>query len=108
MVKVSGVWAWLAWATMRAKGVTPAASASPAVVSTSAAAPSEIELELAAVMVPSALKAGFKVGIFSGLPRRGCSSSVIVTGPPRVSKVRGTISASKAPLPWAARARSRD
>lgn len=43
-------------------------------VSTNAAAPSEIELELAAVIVPSLLKAGRKVGIFSRFAFNGCSS----------------------------------
>ena len=41
---------------------------------TSAAAPSEIELELAAVTVPSLRKAGFSVGIFSMFALKGCSS----------------------------------
>ena len=41
---------------------------------TSAAAPSEIELELAAVTVPSLRNAGLSVGIFSRLALNGCSS----------------------------------
>ena len=48
---------------------------------TSAAAPSEIELDVAAVTVPSAPNAGFSVGIFSGFARLGLSSSVTVPGP---------------------------
>ena len=40
----------------------------------SAAAPSEIELELAAVTVPPSLNMGFKKGILSGLAFCGCSS----------------------------------
>ena len=40
----------------------------------SAAAPSEIELELAAVTVPPSRNAGLSVGIFSGRPFGGCSS----------------------------------
>ena len=43
-------------------------------MSRSAAAPSEIELELAAVTVPSARNAGFSVGILSRLALNGCSS----------------------------------
>ena len=41
---------------------------------TSAAAPSEIEDEFAAVTVPSLRKAGLSVGIFSRLALNGCSS----------------------------------
>ena len=43
-------------------------------ISTSAAAPSEIELEFAAVTVPSLRNAGFSVGIFSRFALHGCSS----------------------------------
>ena len=41
---------------------------------TSAAAPSEIELEFAAVTVPSLRNAGLSVGIFSRFALNGCSS----------------------------------
>ena len=41
---------------------------------TSAAAPSEIELEFAAVTVPSFRNAGFNVGIFSRFALNGASS----------------------------------
>jgi hypothetical protein len=52
----------------------PFASAAPARHSTSAAAPSEIDEELAAVTVPPSRKAGFSCGIFSGRALPGCSS----------------------------------
>ena len=48
-------------------------------VITRAAAPSLIELALAAVIVPSLRKAGFRVGILAGRPCSGCSS-VSTTG----------------------------
>src|SRR5208282_2332719 len=62
------------WATMRASGLAPRLSASLARIMTSAAAPSEIELEFAAVTVPPSRKAGFRVGILSGRAFGGCSS----------------------------------
>ena len=43
-------------------------------IMTSAAAPSEIELEFAAVTVPPSRNAGFEVGILSGRAFGGCSS----------------------------------
>jgi hypothetical protein len=46
------------------------------VVSTSAEPPSEIELEFAAVIVPSFAKAAFSCGILSGRAESGCSSGV--------------------------------
>ena len=62
----------------------------------SAAAPSEIEEELAAVTVPSFLNAGFKFGIFSGCAFLGCSSSLMVMSPFLVLMVTGEIYLSKA------------
>ena len=53
VVNHSGFWASVAWATMRASGLTPRRAASAAVVSTRAAAPSLILLALPAVTVPS-------------------------------------------------------
>jgi hypothetical protein len=66
-------------------------------INTKAEAPSEIELALAAVMVPSLAKAGFKLGIFSGLALPGCSSTVTKVSPPREATGTPTISASKRP-----------
>src|SRR6267143_5666934 len=57
-----------------ASGARPRRSAVERRIITSAAAPSEIELELAAVTVPSLRKAGLSVGIFSKLALNGCSS----------------------------------
>ena len=45
-------------------------------MSTNAAAPSEIELEFAAVTVPSLRNAGFNPGIFAAFALPGCSSFV--------------------------------
>ncbi|MNT56543.1 hypothetical protein D3C72_1938500 [compost metagenome] len=64
-------------------------------VTTSADAPSLIELAFAAVIVPSFLNAGRKVGILSALALRGCSSCSTMTSPLRPDTVTGTISALK-------------
>ena len=71
-------------------------------------APSEIELALAAVMVPSFLKAGLSAGILSRLAVSGCSSSLTTTSPLREVTVTGTISASSEPSLIAACARRSD
>ena len=67
MVNSAGSRAWLAWATIFASGFKPRFVASLVFISTTADAPSLIEEALAAVIVPSFLKAGFSVGIFSGM-----------------------------------------
>ncbi len=90
---------------MRAIGVTDMALAVDSRISTSAAAPSLIDDDDAAVMVPSFLKAGLSALIFSGLAFSGPSSLVITTSPPLPDTVTGAISQSKAPLPLAACAR---
>jgi len=59
---------------MRATGCRPFERALDSLVRTTAAAPSEIEEEVAAVIVPSFAKAGFSCGILSGRPRPGASS----------------------------------
>ena len=63
-----------AWPTIRAMGASPRARAPDSFISTTAAAPSEIEEALAAVTVPSFLKAGFRPGILSICAFKGCSS----------------------------------
>ena len=78
-----------------ASGFKPFDCALSAVVNTNADAPSEIELALAAVMVPSLAKAGRSVGIFSILALNGCSSLSTTTSPLRVDTVTGTISSAK-------------
>ena len=71
----AGVW----WPTMRAMG-RPSLSAREARIRTRAAAPSEIDEELAGVTVPSFRKAGLRGGFFD-IGGEGCSSSG--DGPPR-------------------------
>ena len=104
----AGAWAWAAWLTIRATGLRPSRSATEARVRTRAAAPSEIELALAAVIAPSLAKAGFRVGMRAGSARPGCSSRSIRSDPFRPATSTATISRSKAPEAWAARARSRE
>src|SRR5438132_11151642 len=74
VVNQPGSWECVAWPAMSASGARPRRSAVERRISTSAAAPSEIELELAAVTVPSWRNAGFSVGILSRLALNGCSS----------------------------------
>ena len=106
VVKSPGSWAWAPWPAMRATGVRPRRSAVEARISTRAAAPSEIEEALAAVIAPSLAKAGFRVGILAGSAFSGCSSSrLTVSTPLRPAISTGTISRSKAPLSTARRAR---
>src|SRR4026207_2419454 len=57
-----------------ASGLRPRFAAVERRIITSAAAPSEIELELGAVTVPSLRNAGLSVGVFSRLALNGCSS----------------------------------
>ncbi len=89
----------------RASGFRPRRWASSAVIRTSAEAPSEIELALAAVMVPSLRNAGLRLGIFSRLAVSGCSSSFTTLSPLRLVTVTGTISAASEPSAMAAWAR---
>ena len=65
----SGACAWLPYATMRASGVRPRSRAAAAVVTMTAAAPSEIEEDEAAVTVPSLPKAGFRLAILRYVDR---------------------------------------
>ncbi|MCY1309206.1 hypothetical protein D9M70_592790 [compost metagenome] len=108
MVNSLGSWLWVAWPTILASGWRPRLAASSAVISTRALAPSEIELALAAVMVPSLRNAGLRPGILSRLALSGCSSSFTSTSPLRVVTVTGTISACSEPLAMAAWARFSD
>ena len=55
----------IAWATMRARGLSPSAFALSAVMMRTAAAPSLIWLELPAVTTPSSWKEGLSCAIFS-------------------------------------------
>ena len=80
----------------------------PASISTSAAAPSEMEEELAAVTVPSLLNAGFMLGIFSTSQVPGVSSRAITVSPLRPFTVRGATSVSNSPPCMARMARRTD
>ena len=66
-------------------------------ISTSAAAPSEMLDEVAAVMVPSFLNAGFRPGILSSLALNGCSSNLTTVSPALAATPTGAISQSKLP-----------
>ena len=81
-------------------------SASLARIMTSAAAPSEIELEFAAVTVPPSRKAGFRVGILSGLAFGGCSSVETSACALPAFTSTGAISQAKSPSLIARLARS--
>src|SRR3546814_635290 len=87
-----GACEWVAWATIRASGLSPRLAASSADISTVAAAPSEIDDEDAAVSTPSLPNDGRRVGIFAVSIRPGCSSVSTTTSPLRVLTVTGTIS----------------
>ena len=86
----------------------PRRSASERFMSTIAAAPSEIELELAGVTVPSFLKAGFNWGIRSRLALNGCSSTLTMVSALPPAMVTGTTSRAKLPSLMAACARVRE
>jgi len=83
----------------------PSRSARDPRIRTSAAAPSALADAPAAVMVPSARKAGFSVGIFSGDTLSGCSSLATTRSPPFAGTEIGAISATNAPVSIAFRAR---
>ena len=101
----SGAWACTACETMRAIGVAPRSRAVDSRISTSAAAPSEMLLALAAVMVPPCLNAGLSVGTLSSLALKGCSSNRITVLPALPGRVTGAISQSKLPSSLAVLAR---
>ena len=56
---ITGSTPTVVWSKIRARGSRPSASAFSRVISSTAAAPSEICEELPAVILPSSLKAGF-------------------------------------------------
>ena len=91
--------------TTLASGFRPRFSASSAVISTTAAAPSLMPDALPAVTEPSLEKAGFSLAMASTVaPWRGYSSWSTTTSPLRVFTVTGTISSLKRPSFWAASA----
>src|SRR4249919_1798796 len=63
VVNHSGAWENVLCATIRANGLALRLFADASLISTRAAAPSFMLEELGAVIVPSFLKAGFKLGI---------------------------------------------
>ena len=90
----------------RARGAGPRFSASLARIMMSAAAPSEIELELAAVTVPPSRNAGLSVAILSGFAFGGCSSVATSVSDLPAFTVTGAISQAKSPFAIARLARS--
>ena len=101
----SGACACTACDTMRATGLHPRCAAVDSRISSSAAAPSEMLLALAAVMVPSFLNAGFSDGILSSLALKGCSSNFTTVSPALPGSVTGAISQAKLPSSLACLAR---
>ncbi len=105
VVNQAGSCACTAWARMRATGAMPSSRAVDARTSTSAAAPSEMLDEVAAVMVPSLRNAGRSAGTLSSLALNGCSSRSTTSSPARAGTVTGAISQAKPPSLLAAIAR---
>ncbi|MNJ59027.1 hypothetical protein D3C77_546900 [compost metagenome] len=93
----AGVSAKAAWPWITANGLRPCFSACERRISTSAAAPSEIELALAAVTVPPSRNAGLSWGILSRRALGGCSSSLIRRCSLPTVTSTGTISLAKLP-----------
>src|SRR5262245_24386563 len=108
VVNQPGSCACVAWPTTVASGASPRASALARRIITSAAAPSEIELEFAAVTVPSLRNAGLSVGIFSRFALNGCSSSSTNFSSLPTLIARGAISQAKDPSLFAFCARFRE
>ncbi|MDT4867972.1 hypothetical protein FQZ97_1029070 [compost metagenome] len=108
VVKRFGAWAKDACPAIRASGVRPRFSASERRISSRDAAPSEIELALAAVTVPPSRNAGFRVGILSRRAFGGCSSWLTVTVSRPDLASTATISAAKRPSAMAFWARVRE
>ena len=96
----------VAWATMRAIGVSPSAEARAADITTSAAAPSLTGGALPAVTLPSFLNAGFRARSTSAVvSARTDSSWAKSTGSPFFCLIgTGSSSAANFPAAWAAAA----
>src|SRR5450759_1879481 len=97
VVNQLGSCACTAWLTIRANGLQPSLAAVEAHINTNAAAPSLMLELLAAVMVPSFLKAGLRLAILSSLTLPGPWSIEITVSPARPLIVTGAISAANAP-----------
>jgi hypothetical protein len=87
--------------TMRATGLAPRRAAVDSRIRTSAAAPSEMLDDVAAVIVPSFLNAGLRPGILSSLALNGCSSNLITVSPALPGIDTGAISHAKLPSSFA-------
>ncbi len=107
-MNLAGSWLLVAQDTILAATAKPCASATLALVTTKAAAPSEMDEAFAAVIVPSFANAGFSVGILSGFALPGCSSISTTVVPPRPATSTATISDAKAPDEIASFARVRE
>ena len=105
VVYQAGSCEWVACPLISARIGRPSRSARDRRIRISAAAPSALADALAAVMVPSGRKAGFRDGIFSGETFIGCSSFATTRSPPFAGTAMGAISAANAPLSIAFRAR---
>src|SRR5471032_2133845 len=108
VVNSLGACACVAWPWILAITVQPSFLAVDSRMSTRAAAPSLIDDDEAAVMVPSFLNAGRSVGIFSTLAFIGPSSLSMMVSPLRPDTVTGAISHLKWPSAVAATARRTD
>jgi len=82
---------------MRAIGLVPSRFAVDSRIRTSAAAPSEMLDDVAAVIEPSFLNAGLRPGILSSLALNGCSSNLISVSPLLPGTATGAISQAKLP-----------
>ena len=91
-----------------ARGLKPLLSIKALLATATLDAPSDIELEFAAVTVPSLTKAGFNVLILSRFDLKGCSSLETIIEPFLFLTSTGTISQSKVPLLFASIALFKD
>ena len=95
---ITGSTPTVVWSRIRARGLRPYSSAFSRVISRTAAAPSEIWLELPAVTLPSGLNAGFRLASVSRLVSGRMPWSVTtVSSEPFILTCIGTISRSKRP-----------
>ena len=99
VVNFAGSWAWAAWPVIRATGLRPSRSATLNLVITIAAAPSEIDEALAAVIVPSLAKAGRSLARDSAVvsPRTPSSVSKTTGSPLRCGTSTATTSSPNVP-----------
>ncbi len=97
VVNWAGAWAMPATPAIRATASSLRRFASLSRMRTSAAAPSEMELELAGVTVPPSRKAGLSLGILVGSAVKGCSSRATSVVPARDFTGTDTISLANEP-----------